>query len=154
MAGLQNKSKLIFGIIFLSLLIFVSACTKPIDVVEKNYCKEEDRLSEVCTQVAKPVCGYNSDDEQLGTYSNSCYACKEADYWVEGECLTHSECNYDDPNKRYIGKSKEDCSRIRYVCETQSESFQDDCGCGCISILGDEEELDKSIEELDSIADI
>jgi len=156
MAGLQNKNKLIFSLIFLSLLIFVSACTRPIDQnADKTVCKEEDRTADVCIQLAKPVCGYNKEN-QIGTYSNSCYACKDqkVEYWIDSQCSSSSACDYNDPNKKYIETSKERCELIRFMCEPGSEPFSNECGCGCVSILDDEEELDKSLEELDSISDI
>ena len=102
MAGFQNKNKVSFGIIFLSLLIFASACTKlPID-------QNEDKI-----------------------------------------------CDYSDPNKKYVEMSKEICERIRYMCEPGMEPFSDECGCGCqLETESDEEMLDQSLEELDSISDL
>lgn len=35
------------------------------------------------------------------------------------------------PGKRYVGRSSDDCARIRYVCEPGESQFTDDCGCGC-----------------------
>nr|AYM52963.1 hypothetical protein [Jahnella sp. MSr9139] len=35
------------------------------------------------------------------------------------------------PGKRYVGRSPDDCARIRYVCEPGESQFTDDCGCGC-----------------------
>ena len=41
-------------------------------------------------------------------------------------------CNFDaDPNKRYVGKSPDDCARMRFTCEDGEAYFADDCGCGC-----------------------
>lgn len=36
-----------------------------------------------------------------------------------------------DPTKRYVGKSADECARIRFVCEPGTGYFSDDCGCGC-----------------------
>jgi len=30
-----------------------------------------------------------------------------------------------------VGKSADECSRIRFVCEAGTGYFSDDCGCGC-----------------------
>lgn len=34
-------------------------------------------------------------------------------------------------DKKYIGNSVEECSRIRFVCESGYEYFADEDGCGC-----------------------
>ena len=36
-----------------------------------------------------------------------------------------------DASKRYIGKSTDECSRIRFSCEPGTGNFSDNCGCGC-----------------------
>src|SRR3989344_5991504 len=43
-----------------------------------------------------------------------------------------TECKYDSDGKNYVGKSLDECSRIRFICEENSEYFSDDCGCGCV----------------------
>lgn len=40
-------------------------------------------------------------------------------------------CNYSAPNKRYVGKSVEECMVIRYACDVGQTFFSDSCGCGC-----------------------
>ncbi|MBI4509231.1 MAG: protease complex subunit PrcB family protein [Deltaproteobacteria bacterium] len=40
-------------------------------------------------------------------------------------------CNYDDPNKKYNGRSVDECSRIRFFCIQGTTYFSDACGCGC-----------------------
>jgi len=57
-------------------------------VGKKNYCTETERDAEVCIMLYAPVCGYNSNEQILDTYSNSCFACANAtvEYWVNGEC--------------------------------------------------------------------
>ena len=37
----------------------------------------------------------------------------------------------DDPNKKYVGESPDQCAVIRFTCEEGQEYFADDCGCGC-----------------------
>lgn len=41
-----------------------------------------------------------------------------------------NNCDYDNPDKKYIGKSTEECAVIKFVCEGK-KYFADDCGCGC-----------------------
>lgn len=48
-----------------------------------------------------------------------------------GGATQPGECNFADPDRKYVGKSPEECSRIRFVCEADSEYFADECGCGC-----------------------
>ncbi|MCC6751599.1 MAG: hypothetical protein IT371_28365 [Deltaproteobacteria bacterium] len=40
-----------------------------------------------------------------------------------------------DPSKSYVGKSKEECARIRFFCTADSTYFSDDCGCGCQKLV-------------------
>ncbi len=42
-----------------------------------------------------------------------------------------NRCDYNDPNKSYVGRSADECSLIRFVCEPGTEYFADECGCGC-----------------------
>jgi hypothetical protein len=42
-----------------------------------------------------------------------------------------SKCNYSDQSKNYIGKSQDECSRIKFMCVQSMEYFSDECGCGC-----------------------
>jgi hypothetical protein len=44
---------------------------------------------------------------------------------------TPKGCGADEPGKRYLGHSRDQCSRIRYFCEAGWGSFSDGCGCGC-----------------------
>ena len=49
-----------------------------------------------------------------------------------GSDLAKISCDYNNPNKKYAGKSEEQCSRIRFVCDIENEKyFNDECGCGC-----------------------
>ena len=43
----------------------------------------------------------------------------------------NKNCNYENDTKKYIGKSQDECSRIRFVCEPSRQYFEDECGCGC-----------------------
>ncbi len=42
-----------------------------------------------------------------------------------------SQCDYSLTEKNYIGKSKEECSRIQFLCAPGFQQFDDECGCGC-----------------------
>ena len=65
--------------------------------VEPNaiYCTVESRNVEACTEIYKPVCGWN-DPEKIQcirypcaqTFGNSCGACQDENvlYWTDGEC--------------------------------------------------------------------
>jgi hypothetical protein len=36
-----------------------------------------------------------------------------------------------EPNRKYVGTSKEMCMLIKFACEPGTEGFANDCGCGC-----------------------
>ena len=40
-------------------------------------------------------------------------------------------CDYNSSIKKYVGKSLDECQRIKFLCENNMEYFSDDCGCGC-----------------------
>ena len=40
-------------------------------------------------------------------------------------------CDYNNPNKKYLYKSLDECSRAYLRCEEEQKIFSDDCGCGC-----------------------
>ena len=42
-----------------------------------------------------------------------------------------TKCSYQNEEKSYIGKSAEECSRIKFMCVKEKEYFADECGCGC-----------------------
>ncbi len=48
-------------------------------------------------------------------------------------------CDYDSDDKNYIGKSIEECSRIKFLCVQGTKPFEDECGCGCEKINASEE---------------
>ena len=53
-----------------------------------------------------------------------------------GGITSVTECNYDSNNKSYVGKSKDECSRIQFLCAPNTKQFEDECGCGCEEIEG------------------
>lgn len=57
------------------------------DSLEKNYCTQDQREVDICTEEWNPVCGHKGE-ELFETYSNSCFACRnpEVIYWTKGEC--------------------------------------------------------------------
>jgi hypothetical protein len=40
-------------------------------------------------------------------------------------------CDYDDPMRRYLGQSTEQCATMRIGCPAGEKPFSDHCGCGC-----------------------
>jgi hypothetical protein len=40
-------------------------------------------------------------------------------------------CSLDEANRRYAGKSPEECSAIRFDCQANTTPFWNECGCGC-----------------------
>ncbi|WP_437674607.1 hypothetical protein [Sorangium sp. So ce131] len=44
-------------------------------------------------------------------------------------------CGTDSTLAKYVGKSADECARIRFVCEPGWTYFSDDCGCGCTKQL-------------------
>ena len=50
-------------------------------------------------------------------------------------------CDYDVPERKYVGKSVDECSLIRFTCEQGMEYFTDECGCGCILSDGESGKL-------------
>lgn len=47
---------------------------------------------------------------------------------------TKKTCNYNSEVKNYIGKSKEECNVIKFLCIQEMKPFTDECGCGCEKI--------------------
>jgi hypothetical protein len=95
-----------------------------------------------CIQIYAPVCAtIKSGTPQ--TYSNSCmfHAAVRADaggtppaeskgYYTSGACSAGG-CDYNDPAKRYVGKSTAECAVIKFACQPNETYFADACGCGC-----------------------
>jgi hypothetical protein len=42
-----------------------------------------------------------------------------------------TQCDYDDPTRRYVSQDPEQCAAIRFFCEEGFQPFFNDCGCGC-----------------------
>jgi hypothetical protein len=55
---------------------------------EKHFCEASSRGVDFCIELYDPVCGWNEDDEIIGTSSNSCFVCQDENvlYWTAGEC--------------------------------------------------------------------
>jgi len=53
-----------------------------------TFCSDEDRGVDACIEIYQPVCGYDSNDRIVKTFSNTCFACLEENvaYWADGEC--------------------------------------------------------------------
>lgn len=57
-------------------------------IVSKTFCVETQRNVEFCTMEYAPVCGYDSEENKIKTYSNPCFACSDSNvfYYISGEC--------------------------------------------------------------------
>lgn len=99
------KKLIIIAMIVLSL--FIASCTSN---QKPTVCSEEARLCADGSVVVKtlPTC-------EFAPCPNST-----------------SKCDYTIDTKKYVGKSLDECQRIKFVCEINSEYFSDECGCGCI----------------------
>lgn len=40
-------------------------------------------------------------------------------------------CDYDVPRRSYVGRSPDECSRMKFMCVEGTVMFTDACGCGC-----------------------
>ncbi|MCY1075688.1 hypothetical protein [Archangium lansingense] len=49
----------------------------------------------------------------------------------KSDCRQPPACNYNNPRRRYVAKSPEQCAAIRFICQPGFQAFFDDCGCGC-----------------------
>jgi hypothetical protein len=92
-----------------------------------------------CIMIYKPVCGVIKDSAPE-TYSNSCgfEAAIMSDagsdgeskgFYSEGEC--GPKCDYEDPSKKWVAQSSEQCMLVKFFCEPGSTPFFSECGCGC-----------------------
>ncbi|MFP2927058.1 hypothetical protein ACLESO_18020 [Pyxidicoccus sp. 3LG] len=41
------------------------------------------------------------------------------------------QCDYDNPDLRYVSREPARCDAIRFFCEAGFQPFFNDCGCGC-----------------------
>ena len=74
-------------------VFLVAGCTpivsEPIDTQLVGIaCTSEQKATEACTREYMPVCGYDADGTQLGTFGNTCTACAEPAVasFEDGEC--------------------------------------------------------------------
>lgn len=68
------------------------------DNYKENICEPEDKKTEVCIELYKPVCGIEECNSKVcmgRVYSNSCFACQysETEYYFEGECKFETDDN-------------------------------------------------------------
>lgn len=66
-----------------------SIVSEPIDTqLIGTACTPEQKAVEACTREYMPVCGYDAEGAQLGTFGNTCTACAESAVvsFEEGEC--------------------------------------------------------------------
>jgi len=59
----------------------------------------------------------------------------------------NDQCDPEDPNRRYVSTSPQQCAAIRFVCEQGTTSFSDACGCGCEAPGSDAQEIEPEPEE-------
>ena len=102
------KHVALFSVIF---LLFLAACTA--------------QRPMACTADAK-IC---PDGSAVGRIAPDCEfaPCPEPSDTGTGT----AGCDYSKPEPKYVGKSADECSRIRFMCELNREYFEDECGCGC-----------------------
>lgn len=76
---------LILGIIIFVILQIIPEKNDP---TIKVYCSQESRNAEACIEVYDPVCGFDSEGNELKTFGNSCFACINGmvDYYIKREC--------------------------------------------------------------------
>lgn len=62
--------------------------------------------------------------------ANYCGGCNAE--WIDpsGAWVCHGAA-CDDPDRRYVANSPEQCATVRFLCEEGSLAFFDECGCGC-----------------------
>ncbi len=53
----------------------------------------------------------------------------------------------DQPNRRYVANSAEQCALVRFACEQGERMFSDECGCGCESTGSVCEGIDELLAE-------
>ncbi len=91
---------------------------------------QEEELRIRCGGITGAVCpeGYSCADDR----HDSCDP-TAGDADCGGFCRRsrRARCDYNVPDKNYIGRSADECSRIRFACVPGTEYFADECGCGC-----------------------
>lgn len=100
---MKNK---IFAIVSFALVLFLIGCA------------QEDKTA--CTMDAKAC----PDGTYVGMIAPDCEfeKCPE---------VPNSGCDYTKEEPKYVGKSEDECSFIRFMCTQEREYFKDECGCGC-----------------------
>src|SRR3989344_9274407 len=73
-----------------------------------------------CTEEAK-IC---PDGSAVGRTGPNCE-------FADCPAPPNPNCDYETFEKKYVGKSPDECSRIKFQCEQNRAYFQDECGCGC-----------------------
>ncbi len=101
----ENMNKILLIISMLALL-FLSACAPEQDAV-------------ACTMDARAC----PDGSYVGRTGPDC------------EFQTCPACDYESGPAKYVGKSEDECSRIKFICEEDTEYFANGCGCGCQPII-------------------
>ena len=87
------------------------------------------------TCLALPVC--DAGDEQVQDGCPSGRECYERTMCGSTILCAHSvdadagACGLDETNRRYVGKSPEECASIRFDCQVNTTGFWNECGCGC-----------------------
>ena len=90
---MSKKTAIIITISLLLILIvslvIISLTKKPTEDIDKTFCPEESRNAEFCIEIYQPVCGYDSNHNQIQTFSNSCFACmnENVEYYIDGQCI-------------------------------------------------------------------
>lgn len=85
----------------------------------------------------KAVCTYGDAQYQQGESFPAKDGCNTCTCGKDGmvqctEMACNSQCDpANEPKRRYIGKSPEECARIRFACEVGTNHFSNECGCGC-----------------------
>jgi hypothetical protein len=46
-------------------------------------------------------------------------------------CTPPTKCDYNNPSRRWVAKSAEQCKLVRFACESGTQYFGNECGCGC-----------------------
>ncbi len=87
--------------------------------------------------------------DTVGTFCDTAADCEGQDY-IHIMCVGHATCDSSaqkcgyacgvkcdytkDTSKTYVGKSADECSRIKFACTAGTTYFSDGCGCGCQTI--------------------
>jgi len=85
--------------------------------------------------LALPVC--DAGDEQVLDACPSGRHCYDRTMCGSTIVCAHSvgadagACSLNETNRRYVGKSPEECAAIRFRCEANTTAFSNECGCGC-----------------------